>query len=63
MIELATEEEHLAGANYIVTINSCRCYAAETVKEVHEIIGSQSFGSRYSVSSPAGLDVYDFIPY
>ena len=63
MIELATEKEHLAGANYIVTINSRRYYAAETVEEVEDIIGRQPFGSCCSVSSPAGLDVNDFIPY
>lgn len=63
MIELATEEEHLAGANYLVTINSQKTFAAETVEEVYEIIGRQNFGACYEVHSPVGLDVGEFIPY
>lgn len=62
-IELATPAEHVAGANYIVTINSRRSYAADTAEEVWRIIGSQPFGTCHYVTSPAGLDVDDFIPY
>lgn len=62
-IRLATPEEHLAGANYLVTINSRDTYAAETVQEAWEIIGRQHMGACHMVTSPMGLDVDEFIPY
>lgn len=63
MIELATEQDHLAGANYVVVINSWDSYPAETTEECWEIILKQRFGSCHFVYSPVGLDVYEFIPY
>lgn len=63
MIELATKEEHLAGANYIVTVDSRDSYEAETPEEVWEIIGKQRFGSLHYVTSPVGLDTSEFVPY
>jgi hypothetical protein len=62
-IQIASRAEHVAGANYLVCINSRETHTADTEAEVWEIIGRQPFGSGYLVTSPAGLDVYDFIPY
>lgn len=62
-IELATPQEHLDGANYIVTINSSKDYPADTEEEAWRIIGERRFGSCYMVTSPVGLDCSDFVPY
>lgn len=63
MIKLATPQEHLEGAQYLVTINSRKTYCADTEEEVWRIIGEQPFGSCHYVSSPVGLPTDDFIPF
>lgn len=63
MIELATKQEHLAGANYIVTINCRDQYSADTPDEAWRIIGEQPFGAGHIVTSPVGLNVSEFIPF
>ncbi len=55
-------EEDLPEPNYWVWVNS-RKHRAETEKECWDIIGKGTFGSIYSVESPKGLDVHQFIPY
>lgn len=62
MIELATEKEHLAGANYIVSGNN-KNICCDTIKEAWDAIGQLRFGSSYTVLSPAGLDTREFIPF
>lgn len=49
--------------NYRVTINGYRSYDADTEAEVWDIVGRQPFGTLFTVSSPKGLDVSDFVPY
>jgi hypothetical protein len=63
MIELASEEEHLAGANYIVHISNRKPVAVDTVEEAWKELGSRGVGDIYRVSSPSGHDVSDFIPF
>ena len=53
--------------NYIVT-TQCWNYGKRvtectTVEEAWDAVGARSFGGLYDVSSPTGLDVYDFVPY
>ena len=55
-------EEDLPEPNYWVWINS-RKHRADTEEQCWEIIGKSVFGSLYSVESPKGLDVSQFIPY
>ena len=62
MFEVASEQEHLDGANYVVHIGY-KSLCAETVQEVWQLIGSRQFGQSYMVSSPIGLDVSEFIPF
>lgn len=52
--------------NYIVTTqcwNGKRVTHCETINEVWEAIGKMAFGGIYSVQSPTGLDVSDFVPF
>lgn len=59
MIELATEAEHLAGANYLL-YHEGKVTACDTVAEVWKAI--RGWGP-YTVTSPVGLPVDEFIPY
>ena len=55
-------EEPEGGWNYIVTIGR-KDYGCMTAEEAWKCIGKRSFFMGYTVSSPKGLDVSDFIPY
>lgn len=53
-------------SNYVVHISDSfgtRRIECETEKEAWDAIGRSTFGSLYSVSSPKGLNVDDFIPF
>jgi hypothetical protein len=63
MIELATEKEHLSGAAYIVQVGMQKLQSADTVEEVYKILGNRAFGTTYEVTSPAGLNVDEFISF
>lgn len=58
-IELATPKEHLAGANYVVH-HEGKSMTAETIEEAWSLI--TGWGP-YTVTSPVGLDVSEFIPF
>lgn len=55
-------EEGLKDANYHVMVNGTP-WPAATEEEAWDIIGRHPMGSLYSVSSPKGLEVSQFIPY
>lgn len=56
-------EEGLADANYHVRINCNKTWPANTDEEVWAVIGRHPLGSIYTVSSPKGLPVDQFIPF
>lgn len=57
--------EKLKTVNYLVhyTSHKRQPVPCETVEQVWEAVGNRGLGEGYSVSSPTGLDVGDFIPY
>lgn len=59
MIELATEAEHLAGANYVL-YHEGKATACETVGEVWK---ARTGWGPYEVRSPVGLPTDEFIPF
>lgn len=62
-LELPLEEIKI---NYIVKIKDTkgdRALGCANVEEVYSALGSGSFGALTSVSSPAGLDVSQFVSF
>lgn len=52
-------------ADYVVQIYSgtTRKILCDTVAQVYKAIGLKEFGGRYSVKSPTGKDVSQFVPF
>ena len=49
--------------NYVVSVSGRSDIDCDTVAEVWRAVGKGSFGSLYSVSSPSGKSVSQFIPF
>jgi hypothetical protein len=49
--------------NYVVTFWHSPTIECETISEVSKALGKGKFGEGFSVSSPTGKDVSEFIPF
>lgn len=59
---MKSKQLNLFEPNYIVKIGFKQFYA-NTEDEAWDIIGLSQFGQPYSVESPTGKCVHDFIPF
>jgi hypothetical protein len=59
------KQKELFEADYVVQINGSRGreILCNTVAQVYKAIGLKEFGGRYSVRSPTGKDVSQFVPF